>query len=127
CARPPRKGEDRALMVAFLVRRILGAILVCIAVTFITFIIFIVVPGGDPAVRIAGKNANDQNIANIRHSWGFDRPFYVQYWDMVDRMFTGRLVSYSNQQNVAFQIVQGLPVTHSLTYGALLNLPFSGY
>jgi len=113
-------------MVAFLVRRILGAILVCIAVTFITFIIFIVVPGGDPAVRIAGKQANDQNIANIRHSWGFDRPFYVQYWNMTDRMFTGRLVSYTNQQNVVSQIVQGIPVTLSLTIGASLIWLFFG-
>jgi hypothetical protein len=34
-----------ALMLAFLVRRIIGAFLVCIAVTFIVFVIFIVVPG----------------------------------------------------------------------------------
>jgi ABC-type dipeptide/oligopeptide/nickel transport system permease component len=46
-------------MGAFLVRRTIGAILVCVAVTFITFVIFIVVPGGDPATRIAGKNATD--------------------------------------------------------------------
>ena len=42
--------------------------------TFIVFVIFIVVPGGDPAQRIAGKNATPQNIINIRHDWGFDRP-----------------------------------------------------
>ena len=47
-------------MLAFLVRRVLGAIAVMIAVTFIVFVIFIVVPGGDPAQRIAGKNATPQ-------------------------------------------------------------------
>lgn len=105
-------------MGAFLVRRTIGALLVCVAVTFIVFVIFIVVPGGDPAVRIAGKNATDQNIANIRQSWGFDRPFYVQYGIMMKKMFTGELVSYTTQQNVVQQIVQGMPATFSLTIGA---------
>jgi peptide/nickel transport system permease protein len=105
-------------MGAFLVRRTIGAILVCIAVTFIVFLIFIVVPGGDPALRIAGKNATQQNIENIRHAWGFDRPFYVQYGVMIKKMFTGDLVSYTSQQNVLTQIVQGMPATFSLTLGA---------
>jgi len=105
-------------MVAFLVRRVIGALLVCAAVTFIVFVIFIVVPGGDPAQRIGGKNATPQLIQNIRHTWGFDRPFYVQYWVMMKKMFSGDLISYTNQQNVVSQIVQGMPATFSLTIGA---------
>jgi peptide/nickel transport system permease protein len=105
-------------VLTFLVRRLIGAVLVCLAVTFIVFIIFIVVPGGDPAQRIAGKNATQQNIVNIRHSWGFDQPFYVQYWDMLKKMFNGDLVSYTSQQNVVQQIIQGMPATFSLTIGA---------
>ncbi len=113
-------------MLTFLVRRIIGAILVMIAVTFIVFVIFIVVPGGDPAVRIAGKNATSQNIANIRHTWGFDQPFYVQYFDMLKQMFSGNLVSYTSQQNVVDQIKQGLPATFSLTIGAGIIWLFFG-
>jgi len=107
-------------MLAFLVRRVLGAIAVMIAVTFIVFVIFIVVPGGDPAERIAGKNATAQNIINIRQTWGFDKPFYVQYYDLMKKMFTGGLVSYTSQQNVVSQIVQGMPATFSLTIGAAI-------
>ena len=81
-------------MLAFLVRRLIGAVLVCCAVTFIVFVIFIVIPGGDPAERIAGKNATPQNIINIRHDWGFDRPFYIQYGVMMKKMLSGDLVSY---------------------------------
>ncbi len=113
-------------MLTFLIRRSIGAVLVCIAVTFIVFLIFIVVPGGDPAQRIAGKNATAQNIINIRHSWGFDRPFYDQYWNMLKKMFTGNLVSYTSQQNVLTQIVQGIPATFSLTIGAGLIWLFFG-
>jgi peptide/nickel transport system permease protein len=113
-------------LAAFLVRRIIGAALVCLAVTFIVFLIFIVVPGGDPAQRIAGKNATQQNIENIRHSWGFDQPFYVQYATMVKKMFSGQLVSYTSQQNVLQQIRQGMPATFSLTIGAGIIWLFFG-
>jgi peptide/nickel transport system permease protein len=113
-------------MVAFLVRRLIGAVLVCIAVTFIVFVIFIVIPGGDPAERIAGKNATQQNIINIRHDWGFDQAFYVQYWDMMKKMLGGNLVSYTKGQNVVSQIVQGMPATFSLTIGAGIIWLFFG-
>jgi peptide/nickel transport system permease protein len=105
-------------MAAFLVRRLVGAIAVLILVSFIVFLIFIVVPGGDPATRIAGKNANDQLIANIKHSWGFDRPFYTQYAIMMKKALTGDLKSYTNQLNVGQQIKEGLPATFSLSIGA---------
>jgi peptide/nickel transport system permease protein len=114
---------------AFLVRRIIGAILVCLAVTFIVFLIFIVVPGGGKrgtAERIAGKNANDALVTSIQHKWGFDRPIYVQYWNMVKRMFSNNLVSYTSQQKVLDQIVQGMPATFSLTIGASIIWLFFG-
>ena len=107
-------------MLAFIVRRLIGMVLVLVAVSFLVFVIFIVVPGGDPAVRIAGKNANDQLIHNIRHTWGFDRPFYVQYVIMMKKTFSGELKSYTNQTNVLDQIKQGLPATFSLSIGAAL-------
>jgi peptide/nickel transport system permease protein len=113
-------------MLNFLVRRTVGAILVIIAVTFIVFVIFIVVPGGDPAQRIAGKNATQQNIINIRKDWGFDQPFYVQYYKMMQKMFSGELVSYTSQQNVLDQIKLGMPATFSLAIGASIIWLFFG-
>jgi peptide/nickel transport system permease protein len=107
-------------VLTFITRRLIGMVLVLVAVSFLVFVIFIVVPGGDPATRIAGKNANDQLIANIRHTWGFDRPFYTQYWIMMKKTFSGDLVSYTNQTNVVDQIKQGLPATFSLSIGAAL-------
>jgi peptide/nickel transport system permease protein len=108
-------------MGAFFVRRGVGAVLVCIAVTFIVFLIFIVVPGGGAngtAQRIAGKNATPDLIKSVEHNWGFDRPFYVQYGVMMKKMFTNQLVSYTSQQSVLDQIVQGMPATFSLSIGA---------
>ena len=105
-------------MGAFIIRRLVGMLLVLVAVSFIVFLIFIVVPGGDPAERIAGRTATAQNVINIRHDWGFDRPFYVQYVDLMKKAFTNKLVSQTNQTSVDTQIWQGIPATFSLSIGA---------
>jgi peptide/nickel transport system permease protein len=107
-------------MLAFVIRRLIGMVLVLFAVSVLVFAIFVVVPSGDPAVRIAGKNANDQLIANIRETWGFDKPYYVQYYRMMQKTFSGNLVSYTNQTNVVEQIKEGVPATFSLAIGAAL-------
>jgi peptide/nickel transport system permease protein len=111
---------------AFVLRRTVGAFIVLFAVSLITFAIFIVIPGGDPAVRMAGKNATDENIANIRETWGFDEPFYVQYAKMVEKIFNGDLISYNTQQNVLDEIKRGLPATISLAIGAAIIWLFFG-
>jgi peptide/nickel transport system permease protein len=41
-------------MLTFIIRRLIGMVLVLAAVSFLVFAIFIIGPGGDPAVRIAG-------------------------------------------------------------------------
>jgi peptide/nickel transport system permease protein len=111
---------------AFIIRRTIGAVLVLAAVSFLTFCIFIVIPGGDPAERMAGKNATDENIANIRETWGFDQPFYVQYGMMMKKVFTGDLISYTTQQDVLAEIKRGLPATISLAVGAAIIWLFFG-
>jgi peptide/nickel transport system permease protein len=105
-------------MLVFVVRRVIGMVLVLIAVSFIVFLIFVVVPGGDPAQRIAGRTATEQNIENIRKDWGFDQPFYVQYYDLMKKAFTNELVSQTNQTSVDTQIWEGIPATFSLAVGA---------
>jgi peptide/nickel transport system permease protein len=113
-------------MGAFIVRRTIGAILVMFVVSFITYLIFVKIPGGDPAQRIAGKLATAQNIADIRQKLGLDKPFYVQYGDMMKQLFSGKLISYSSQLNVWQQIKLGLPATFSLCIGAAIIWLFFG-
>src|SRR6266487_4438801 len=105
-------------MVAFIIRRIMGMILVLLAVSFIVYLIFIVIPGGDPALRIAGRVATPANIESIRHKLGLDQNIIVQWFDMVKSLLSGTLVSYYNGTNVAQQIWEGLPATFSLCIGA---------
>ena len=113
-------------MLAFLIRRLLGAFLVLVAVSFITYLIFIKIPGGDPAPRIAGRTATEQNIQDIREKLHLNDPFYEQYWGMMKSLFNGTLVSYSSQLNVVDQIKQGIPATFSLCIGAAIIWLFFG-
>jgi peptide/nickel transport system permease protein len=105
-------------MLTFLIRRLIGAVLVLIAVSFITYLIFVKIPGGDPAARIAGRTATEANIQDIREKLHLNDPFYSQYWAMMQSLFTGSLKSYSSQLNVLQQIKSGIPATLSLTIGA---------
>jgi peptide/nickel transport system permease protein len=105
-------------MFAFIVRRIFGMLLVLLAVSFIVYLIFIVIPGGDPAERIAGKVATPGNILDIKKKLGLDQSFVVQWYDLVKSLFTAKLTSYYDGTNVVSQIKQGLPATFSLSIGA---------
>ena len=105
-------------MLAFAIRRLIGAVLVLVAVSFITYLIFVQIPGGDPAQRIAGRTATDANIADIREKLHLNDPFYSQYWAMMQSLFTGSLKSYASQLNVVNEIKTGIPATLSLCIGA---------
>jgi peptide/nickel transport system permease protein len=44
--------------------------------------------GGDPAYILAGKMANADSIANIRHQLGVDQPYYMQLWIFIKQIVT---------------------------------------
>ncbi len=103
----------------FWLRRVGGLLLVLFLLSVVVFLIFNVIPGGDPAVRLAGRHPTAANIAAIRHDWGFDRPLWVQYADMMDRVLIKHdLISYQDQTQVLPTIGRGIPRTASLAVGA---------
>jgi peptide/nickel transport system permease protein len=104
----------------FIVRRLISMILVLFAISVLTFFIFMVIPGGDPAVRMAGKSATPTTIEAIRRDWGFDQPVYTQYIKTMQKVFSGDLVSYINQRNVIDEIKNDIPRTFSLAIGAAI-------
>ena len=63
-------------MTAFLVRRLIQMVPIVIGVLLATFLLFKVV-GGDISQQIAGKNADAETIAEVRHEYGFDKPLFV--------------------------------------------------
>jgi peptide/nickel transport system permease protein len=59
-------------------RRMLQILPVIVLATFVVFGLLQLVPG-DIAITLAGENATDQRVAEIRRLYGLDQPFFVQY------------------------------------------------
>jgi peptide/nickel transport system permease protein len=109
-------------MGAYIVRRMLWAILLLLVVSFLTFVIFYVFPSADPAVLRAGRNATPSLIAQIRHNLGLDQPFYDQYWRYLKGIVTRFDLGYSyyNSESVRSEIFARVPATISLTVGGFI-------
>jgi peptide/nickel transport system permease protein len=105
---------------AFIVRRVLGLIVVLFAITVLTFLIFFATPGVDPTRALAGRNPTPETVAAVEHQFGLDRSKPEQYALMMKRLFISRdLVSYGNQAvEVVPAITAAAPVTFSLVIGA---------
>ena len=107
-------------MVAFVVRRVVGLVIVLFTITVIVFLLFFATPGIDPSARLAGRNPSPETVAAVKHEFGLDRPLPVRYGLMMKRLFISRdLVSYGNQAlEVVPAITSAAPVTFSLVLGA---------
>ena len=114
-------------MLAFAIRRVVGLVIVLFAISILVFLIFNVIPGGDPALRLAGRHPTQENIRQIRRDWGFNKPLYVQYADMMNHLLIKRdLISYQDQTPVIPTIERGIPRTVSLAVGAAMIWLFFG-
>jgi len=90
-----------------------------VVVTLI-FLLFRMVPG-DPARAIAGSQALESTVEQIRHQLGLDRPIYVQYWNYLKGLPRGNLgFSGIYQGNAAPVIIQHLPPTLALLGSSIL-------
>lgn len=87
-------------MLIYLLKRLVVALGVCIAVSLLSFGLMFMV--GDPAIAIAGSGGSAKDAEAIRIAFGFDRPFLVQYLDWIGQVLRGNL-----GQSVYFHI----PVT----------------
>ncbi len=107
-------------MTRFVIRRVMQMLIVLFAVSVLTFLIFNVIPGGDPALRLAGRQPDPGQLERIRQDWGFDEPLYVQYVKTMGNVLSGDLVSYSTQQNVWQELKGRIPRTFALAIGAAI-------
>jgi peptide/nickel transport system permease protein len=105
-------------MARFIMQRFLQVVLVLFAISILTFLIFQAIPNGDPALRMAGRLASPDEVAQVRHQWGFDDPIYQQYFTTMKLIFQGDVVSYTQQLNVVDEIKRDAPRTISLVVGA---------
>ncbi|MEU9647951.1 ABC transporter permease [Streptomyces sp. NPDC048110] len=117
-------------MFRFLVRRVFGALVILLIISAITFWLFYAVPR-DPAMMSCGKNCTPENLEQIRKNLGIDESIVMQYWHWLSGIFAGRDYagygycdapclgySFANSQPVYGTIMDRLPLTLSLAFGA---------
>ncbi|MGW7526505.1 ABC transporter permease [Streptomyces sp. NPDC054783] len=125
-------------MLRFLVRRIIGAVVILFLLSIVTFVLFFGVPR-DPALMMCGKTCNPDAIANIHHVLGLDKPITEQYWIFLHNLVLGSNqfaqgpcpapcfgYSYHTNEQVWATLMDRLPTTVSLTLGAAVCFLFVG-
>lgn len=124
-------------MLAYLIRRLINAVVTILAVTLVTFFVFFMVPkltGNDPALLYIGKQADAASVAGIRTKLGLNDPIMVQYGKFLKGIVVGRDFangpdvdhcpapclgySFKTNQEVWPLLVSDVPVTASLALGA---------
>jgi peptide/nickel transport system permease protein len=106
-------------VLAFIVRRLLWSALLLLVVSFITFVVFVILPSADPALLRAGRNPSPEVVQAIRENLGLDKPWYAQYAIYVKNLVVHFDFGYSYQNNIAVRetIFDRLPATISLAVG----------
>lgn len=113
-------GAKRQSKWAVVWRRLLQTLPVIVFATFVVFSLLKLVPG-DIAVTLAGENATEQRIAEIRQLYGLDRPFLVQYAGWLGNAVQGDLAaSLLSGEPVLESIARSLPHTLLIVSIALL-------
>lgn len=118
---------DPSRLPGFLLRRVIKAAIVILAIIVCNFFLIHAAPG-DPASVMAGQSgaADERYLAQLRSQFGLDKPLLEQLWIYVRGMLALDLgYSHRQQMGVAALIWQRLPPTLLLT-GVAFVLAITG-
>src|SRR6202453_2861861 len=98
-------------MATQLARRLVQAGAVLLGVAVLTFLLLHYLPAG-PAAIVAGRSANAQMIANVRHQLGLDLPLPLQFWRYLTGLVRGDVGrSHIQRSEVATLVMARSPAT----------------
>jgi len=118
-------------MLAFILRRLIQAVIVMVVVALIAFMLFQYV--GDPVVFLLGQDATPAQITQLRSDLGLDRPFIVQFWHFLVNAAQGEFgLSLRQGAKVSRLISERFPATLELAAVAalmalLIGIPMGVY
>ncbi|MCC6813702.1 MAG: ABC transporter permease, partial [Rubrivivax sp.] len=118
-------------MGAFILRRLLQAIVVMVSVGFIAFLLFQYV--GDPVLILLGQDATPDQIRQLRADLGLDQPFFVQFWHFLLNAVQGEFgLSLRQGAKVSRLLGERFPATFELALVAaalalLIGIPMGVY
>ena len=104
-------------MLAFILRRLLQAVIVMLTVAFIAFMLFQYV--GDPVTSLLGQDATQEQRDQLRRDLGLDEPFPVQFARFVGNAVQGEFgLSLRQGRKVSALIAERFPATLELALAA---------
>lgn len=104
----------------YLLRRLVGFVVVMIGVSIITFGLSHLIPA-DPAVVALGDHATDAQIHAFRDKYGLNKPVPEQYWIYITGLLRGDLgTSIRTRRPVAADLRDFFPATFELSLTALI-------
>ncbi|MBL8832883.1 MAG: ABC transporter permease [Rhodospirillales bacterium] len=104
-------------MIAFVIRRLLQAVLVMMAVGFVAFSLFAYV--GDPVSIMLGQDFTEETRQRLVTDLGLDKPFFVQYFNFLVNAAQGQFgISYRLARPVTDLLMERLPATLELSFCA---------
>lgn len=107
-------------MTKIIVHRFAFLIFVVFGVTLITFLLSHVIPG-DPASMMAGQQASDETVRQIRSQLGLDQPIWVQYVTYLKDVLQGNLgTSIRTQNSVLSELAYYFPASLELVVAAFV-------
>ncbi len=118
-------------MLAFIVRRLIQALMVMLAVAFIAFMLFQFV--GDPVTNLLGQDATPAQRQQLRQDLGLDRSFPEQFVRFIGHAAVGEFgLSLRQGRKVSTLIAERLPATLELAglaaaLGLSLGIPLGVY
>ncbi len=106
-------------MIAYVIRRVLNALIVLLVVAFVSFLLFNFV--GDPVTNMLGENAPPADKDALRVALGLDQPMLLQFLRFVARAAGGEFgLSFRNLVPVAEILRTRVPATLELSICAML-------
>jgi ABC-type dipeptide/oligopeptide/nickel transport system permease component len=106
-------------MLRYLVRKFLHTLLVAVGVVTLVFVALRM--SGDPAATMLPGDASVDELRDLRHALGLDRPLHVQYVAFLGSAVRGDFGDSFRHQQPAFGLVlERLPATLELAFAALL-------
>jgi ABC-type dipeptide/oligopeptide/nickel transport system permease component len=113
-------------MIRYILKRLAMLIPVLFGVTIVSFSLLQIVPG-DPAVLLAGEDANPDFIEAVRKEYGFDQPLHVQYLRFISHAVQGDFgISIRNREPVINLLKQRFAFTVQLSFLSILIAAFIG-
>lgn len=113
-------------------RRLIGAIPVLLAMSFLVFMLMQLAPG-DPVSLLLGEEADEIDILETTREWGLDKPILVQYWEFIKHAARGDFGdSLRYREKVSILVLERLPATLELAIASmfiaiLLSVPVGVY